>query len=188
MFMRGGTEVSLSRNITAILIPDGTEHDVKAGAQVFIQQVLGGMFTVQTEEGLLLRIDGKDADALGQTIPNERRTIEVAEVQQKGMETCVLEQLKTCYDPEIPVNIVDLGLIYEQDIRACDDNSGEYLIRIEMTLTAPGCGMGEILKSDVERKVRDLPLVRDVLIDLVFDPPWESGMMTEAAKLQLGFL
>lgn len=188
MFMRGGTEVNVCRDVLSIVIPDGTESMIKEGTQVFIQQVLGGMFTVQTEEGYLMRIDGKDADALGQTIPNERRKITHEEVLEKGIDACVLELLKTCYDPEIPVNIVDLGLIYQQDIRECDDNPQEYLIRIEMTLTAPGCGMGEVLKSDVEKKLRDIPSVRDVMVDLVFDPPWESAKMTEAAKLQLGFL
>lgn len=188
MLMRSGTEVETSRDIVAILIPDGTEFLVPKGAPVFIQQVLGGMFTVQTEDGLLVRIDGKDADALGQDIPNERRALTVEEVREKGIDACVLEQLKTCYDPEIPVNIVDLGLIYDQAIQTCDHDPEMYLVRIEMTLTAPGCGMGEILKSDVEKKVRDIPSVTGVVVDLVFDPPWESSRMTDAAKLQLGFL
>lgn len=187
MFVRGGTEVEISRDVLAILIPDGTESLLKAGNHALITQVLGGMFTVQTDEGYLLRVDGKDADALGQPIPDERKPLSVNDVQTKGIETCVLEQLKTCYDPEIPVNIVDLGLIYNQDVR-CVGNNGHYIICIEMTLTAPGCGMGEVLKSDVERKLRDIPLVDDVLVDLVFDPPWESAKMSESAKLQLGFL
>lgn len=188
MFMRSGTEVELLRDVCAIIIPDGTETTLALGTQVFIQQVLGGMFTVQTEEGQLVRIDGKDAEALGQPVPTERREITTEEILEKGVDTCVLEQLKTCYDPEIPVNIVDLGLIYDRDVRPCTDNEREYLVRIEMTLTAPGCGMGEVLKSDVEKKVRSIPSVRDVVVDLVFDPPWESSLMTDAAKLQLGFL
>lgn len=188
MYMRGGTEVEVSRDVTTVIIPDGTESIIPKGAQVFIQQVLGGMFTVQTEEGFLMRIDGKDADAIGQEIPSERRAITAEEALQKGIEACVLEQLKTCYDPEIPVNIVDLGLIYAQEIKPCSDNPHEYLVRIEMTLTAPGCGMGEVLKSDVEKKICDIPIVRDVMVDLVFDPPWESAKMSESAKLQLGFL
>jgi probable FeS assembly SUF system protein SufT len=187
MFMRGGTEVVVSRDVTAVVIPDGTESILKEGNHAMITQVLGGMFTIQSEEGFLMRIDGKDADALGQPIPDERRSLTKEEVLQKGIETCVLEQLKTCYDPEIPVNVVDLGLIYDIDIRPID-NTNEYLVRIEMTLTAPGCGMGEVLKSDVEKKIRDIPLVRDIVVDLVFDPPWESAKMTEAAKLSLGFL
>jgi probable FeS assembly SUF system protein SufT len=187
MLLRSGIEVTTERDVVAILIPDGTEFLLPQGAPVFIQQVLGGMFTVQTEDGLLVRIDGKDASAIGQAIPEERRPITEDEVNEKGIDACVLEQLKTCYDPEIPVNIVDLGLIYHRDIEKSSTNSAHYLIRIEMTLTAPGCGMGEILKSDVEKKLRDIPTVANVLIDLVFDPPWESSRMSEAAKLKLGF-
>ena len=178
----------LSRDVASIVVPDGTESMIKKGSYVYIQQVLGGMFTVQTEEGYLMRIDGKDADVLGQPIPKERHAISATDVEKKGIGTCVLEQLKTCYDPEIPVNIVDLGLIYQQEVRPCADNPKEYLVRIEMTLTAPGCGMGEVLKSDVEKKIRDIPTVRDVIVDLVFDPPWESAKMSESAKLHLGFL
>lgn len=188
MLLRSGTDVVLSRDVPAIVIPDGTDTLLLKDAVVFIQQVLGGMFTVQTETGHLARIDGKDADALGQPIPSERRIITESDVTEKGIEACVLEQLKTCYDPEIPVNIVDLGLIYDRCVRACDDNPNEFVVNIEMTLTAPGCGMGEVLKSDVEKKIRDIPSVRDVVVDLVFDPPWESSLMTDAAKLQLGFL
>lgn len=188
MFLRKGAEIEVARDVKAIIIPDGTDTVIPKGNFVFIQQVLGGMFTIETEEGYLMRVDGKDADALHQPIPPERRALTKEEVQTKGVEVCVLEQLKTCYDPEIPVNIVDLGLIYAQEIKTCEDNQEEYLVRIEMTLTAPGCGMGEVLKSDVEKKVSDIPLVRAVMVDLVFDPPWESAKMSEAAKLQLGFL
>lgn len=183
-----GTEVLLSRDVDSIIIPDGVASSIKEGEQVFIQQVLGGMFTVQTEEGYLMRIDGKDADALGQPIPNERRALSIDEVKEKGMDVCVSEQLKTCYDPEIPVNIVDLGLIYECEVKQVDTKGEHFIVRVEMTLTAPGCGMGEVLKSDVAKKIRDIPGVADVVIDLVFDPPWESSLMSEAAKLQLGFL
>ncbi|HXW60067.1 MAG TPA: putative Fe-S cluster assembly protein SufT [Myxococcota bacterium] len=186
MFNRRGTEVVVVREISAIVIPDGIEANIHEGETVFIQQVLGGMFTVQTDRGYLMRVDGKDAEALGQPIPDERRMVTEEEVKEKGLKACVMEQLKTCYDPEIPVNIVDLGLIYECEVKKIDD--GQELVRIEMTLTAPGCGMGEILKSDVEKKVRDIPGVKALIVDLVFDPPWESSLMSEAAKLQLGFL
>lgn len=185
MLMRGGTEITLSRDVEAIIIPDGHKSILKEGEQVYIQQVLGGMFTVQTDNGYLVRIDGKDAEALGQPIPKERREISLEEVSQKGIELCVLEQLKTCYDPEIPVNIFDLGLIYDREIKQEDD---QFLVRIEMTLTAPGCGMGEVLKSDVEKKVKAIPNVQAVMVDLVFDPPWESSKMSDAAKLELGYL
>ena len=186
MFNRGGTEVEVLRDVVAIVIPDGVEATIYAGDKVFIQQVLGGMFTVQTDKGYLMRIDGRDAESIGQSVPPERRQVTKEEVLQKGLKECVMEQLRTCYDPEIPVNIVDLGLIYECEVKPLTPEL--QLIRIEMTLTAPGCGMGEILKSDVEKKVRDIPGVQDVVVDLVFIPPWESSLMSEAAKLQLGFM
>lgn len=186
MLNRRGMQVEVTRDVIAIIIPDGVEATIYEGEHIFIQQVLGGMFTVQTEKGYLMRVDGKDADALGQPLPNERRAVSAEEVSEKGLKACVMEQLKTCYDPEIPVNIVDLGLIYECEVKIVDE--GVQIVRIEMTLTAPGCGMGEILKSDVEKKVRDIPGVKAVVIDLIFDPPWESSLMSEAAKLQLGFL
>jgi probable FeS assembly SUF system protein SufT len=187
MYQRNGTEIAITRDILAILIPDGTETLLKEGNNILITQVLGGMFTVQNDEGYLFRIDGKDADAIGQPIPNESRPITKEDVDKKGIASCVTEQLKTCYDPEIPVNVVDLGLIYEQEIKPAP-NLGEYLVRIEMTLTAPGCGMGEILKSDVERRIKSIPVVSDVLVDLTFDPPWDASKMSESAKLKLGFL
>ena len=188
MFRSSGTEVEVLRDVESILIPDGVLTTISQGEKVFIQQVLGGMFTVQTDKGYLMRIDGKDADALGQPVPTERRRISEEEVELKGIKLCIEEQLKTCYDPEIPVNIYDLGLIYDCQIAPADNRGLLFLVRIEMTLTAPGCGMGEILKSDVEKKLRDIPGVQDVVVDLVFDPPWDSNLMSEAAKLSLGFL
>jgi probable FeS assembly SUF system protein SufT len=188
MFRSSGTEVEIIRDVQSIIIPDGVVSQINQGEKVYIQQVLGGMFTVQTDQGYLMRIDGKDADALGQPIPDERKSLTLEEVEEKGIKLCVEEQLKTCYDPEIPVNIYDLGLIYDCQIAPADNLGRLFLVRIEMTLTAPGCGMGEILKSDVEKKVRDIPGVQDVVVDLVFDPPWDSSLMSEAAKLSLGFL
>jgi probable FeS assembly SUF system protein SufT len=185
MLLRGGTKVLVSRDTKAIIIPDGVETTLLQNTEVYIQTILGGMFTVESDYGYLLRIDGKDADALGQTIPKERQEISQEKVLKKGIDACVLAQLKTCYDPEIPVNIVDLGLIYEHEAK---EVAGNFLIRIEMTLTAPGCGMGEILKSDVEKKLKDIAGVSEVLVDLVFDPPWEPSRMTDAAKLELGYL
>ena len=185
MYRINGTEVQTSRCVTAIVIPDGTLTMLQSNEVVYIQQILGGMFTVQTSDGQLLRIDGKDADALSQPIPNERKNITLEEVNEKGLEAIVLEQLKTCYDPEIPVNIVDLGLVYEYSIKPCPD-SLEFLVYIQMTLTAPGCGMGEILKSDVEKKIKDIPTIKEVMVDVIFDPPWESSLMSDAARLVLG--
>lgn len=186
MYRINGTEVETSRSLTAIVIPDGTLTILQSGEKVFIQQVLGGMFTVQSADGQLLRIDGKDADALSQPIPHERKNVTIEEVQEKGLEEVVLEQLKTCYDPEIPVNIVDLGLIYERSIKPYPNIEDEFLVYIQMTLTAPGCGMGEILKSDVENKIKDIPTVKEVMVEVIFDPPWESSLMSDAARLVLG--
>lgn len=179
----GGLETTLSRDCKAIQIPDGTSVILEQGHHVYITQVLGGMFTVETEFGYLARIDGRDADALGQEIPPERKLVDNSD---KSLDEQIWAQLRTCYDPEIPVNIVELGLIYECKIIPLDDN--ENRVDIMMTLTAPGCGMGEILKSDIETKVLDIPGVKSANIDLVFDPPWESSLMSEAARLQLGMM
>ena len=187
MYGFSGTQVEVERDIETVLIPDGVTSSLNKGAIVYLQQVLGGMFTVQTDNGYLMRIDGRDADAIGQPIPEDRRQVSEEDVHAKGIKAVVIEQLRTCYDPEIPINIVDLGLIYEIEMGEHMEGAG-IPVRIEMTLTAPGCGMGEILKNDIEKKIQEIPGVGDVVVDLVFDPPWESGLMTEAAKLQLGFL
>jgi probable FeS assembly SUF system protein SufT len=128
----------------------------------------------------MCRIDGKDADALGMAVPAgaEQPT------QATFSEQLVWDQLKTVYDPEIPVNIVDLGLIYSCEISALDDGKK---IDVKMSMTAPGCGMGNVLKADVENKLARLPEVKQVNVEVVFDPPWHPGLMSEAAKLQLGF-
>jgi len=181
------TEIEVLSDVIAILIPDGTKTTIKKGSSIFIQQILGGMFTIQTDEGMLARIDGRYAQAIGQPIPIERREVTKEEVNAKGLKQCINDQLKTCYDPEIPVNIVDLGLIYRLEILKDIDDDSLAIIKIAMTLTSPGCGMGEILKSDVEKKLIEIPGVKYVVVDLVFDPPWESSMMSEAAKLHLGF-
>lgn len=179
-------EISLMRDCEAILIPDGIPISLYHGDSVHITQVLGGMFTVMTHQGSMVRIDGKDADALGQTIPEEAQPISAADLAASSVEELLQRQLRTCYDPEIPVNIVDLGLVYECKVFA--DDKGNNTVQIEMTLTAPGCGMGEILKQDVERKVKSVPSVTSVEVQLVFDPAWDRSMMSEAARLQLGML
>jgi len=137
------------------------------------------MFTVETEWGYLVRIDGKDADALGQEVPQERQKPDWS--QYKTLEDSAWAQMKTCYDPEIPVNIVDLGLIYKLENK-------EGHLHVDMTLTAPGCGLGEVLRSDIEARLVDIPGVESVTIDLVFDPPWSAEMMSDAARLQLGVM
>jgi probable FeS assembly SUF system protein SufT len=180
----GGQKIDLTRDVNAIQIPEGTKLLLKQSDPVYVMQVLGGMFTVETEQGFLARIDGRDADALGQEVPPERKPIDMT--QSKSVEEHVWEQLRTCYDPEIPVNIVELGLIY--NVKVIDFDAGGYRVDIEMTLTAPGCGMGEILKQDIEQKVLDIADVKVANVEIVFDPAWESSMMTEAARLQLGMM
>lgn len=180
----GGQRIELERDVTAIQIPEGTRLNLEKGHPVYIMQVLGGMFTVETELGCLARIDGRDADAIGQEVPPERKPAEGSE--NKSIEDQVWDQLRTCYDPEIPVNIVELGLIYE--VRVSEFEPGGHRVDIQMTLTAPGCGMGEILKQDIETKVLEIVDVKVANVEIVFDPAWEASMMSEAARLQLGMM
>lgn len=167
--------VPVARGVQARLVPTGAPLDIPAGAFVTLTQALGGAYTV-IHNGNMARIDGEDADALGLeplvlslTPPADGK---VASEQ-------VWEALRTVHDPEIPVNIVDLGLVYRCDIDAST-------VAIDMTLTAPGCGMGPILVHDVEERVRRVPFVESVDVNLVFDPPWERGMMSDEAQLELG--
>ncbi len=141
-----------------------------------IAQCLGGSYTVSAGYGQLMRIEANDADALGFAVAPVVTPSEFSE-------RMVWEQLKSVYDPEIPVNIVDLGLVYSCEIT---ENNGAHDIHIAMTMTAPGCGMSEVLKADVERRLSSLPTVRQVNVDIVFDPPWTMQRMSEATRLQLG--
>jgi probable FeS assembly SUF system protein SufT len=147
---------------------------------VRLSQALGGSYTVITEQGYLLRIDSKDADALGLSV----ETAESA-APEEFSEKLVWDKLKTVYDPEIPVNVVELGLIYECQIAPLADGDGNQ-IDIKMTMTAPGCGMADVLKSDIEQKLAALPSVKAVNVQVVLDPPWHPGRMSEGARLQLG--
>ncbi len=175
------TIVILSRDVDALLIPSGAHIYLTVGTEVTITQDLGNTFTVNVY-GNLARIDGKDADALGKEVDPE--FLELPE--GASLEDLIWERLKTCYDPEIPVNIVDLGLIYGCQIS--EQASGQYHVDIKMTLTAPGCGMGPVLAQDVKQKISALPKVTQVQVDLVFDPPWDRSMMSDVAKLELGML
>jgi len=179
--MSAGTTVKLARNCAAIQIPVGTEVTLKAATPVDIVQTLGGTYTVHSMGGLF-RISGKDADALGLTPEPES----ASSATQVVSEQAVWSVLKTCFDPEIPVNIVDLGLIYNCDLTELGSNS--YKADVKMTLTAPGCGMGPVLVQDVQNKLLCLEGIDDVNVELVWDPPWNQGMMTEAARLQLGLM
>jgi probable FeS assembly SUF system protein SufT len=168
--------VELARDCPATEIPSGYVHTLTAGTPVIITQQLGGSYTVTVGYGQLMRIDAKDADALGfASAPSAAPT--------EFSEQLVWDQLRTVYDPEIPVNIVDLGLVYSCEITETD---GAHEIHIAMTLTAPGCGMSEVLKADVERKLAGIPTVRQVKVDVVFDPPWSMQRMSEATRMQLG--
>ena len=171
--------IILRRDCDAFLIPSGSRIYLQQGTEVMITQSLGGSYTVSVY-GNLLRIDNKDADALGKEVISPLASLDA----NATVEEMVWAQLKTCYDPEIPVNIVDLGLIYESKIIELENNQKQVLIK--MTLTAPGCGMGPVLANDVKLKMLQIPTIIDAQVDIVFDPPWEQSRMSEAAKLQLG--
>ena len=180
--MRMQKEATLSRDIEAREIPSGTPVMLRAGDSVVITQSLGGSYTVVTPVGFLARIEGKDADALGEEVVQK----EAAEEAGKTTEERVWDELKTCYDPEIPVNIVDLGLVYKCEITQLPD--GGQKAEIRFTLTAPGCGMGDVLKEDIRSKVLSLPGIEEADVQVLFDPPWSMAMMSDAAKLQLGMM
>jgi len=176
--LKTGENVIVSRDLLGMQIPSGIPHPIAAGTSVRLAQALGGSYTVMTDQGYLLRIDAKDADAIGIT-PEEVAASEPQEFDEK----LVWNQLRTIYDPEIPVNVVDLGLIYGCDIQPVPEG---HKIDIKMTMTAPGCGMADVLKADVQRRLSTLPTVSVVNVDVVFEPQWHPGRMSEGARLQLG--
>jgi len=184
-----GDTITTTRDVNAILIPLGTPVTIPAGALVLITQELGGTYTVSVG-GNLARIEGKDADALGlgetDGDADASEVVESAKDISKGPvdEQQIWEVLRTCYDPEIPVNIVDLGLVY--DVHVVENDEGANHIDIVMTLTAPGCGMGPFIVDDVRAKTLSVDHVSDVEVELVFDPPWDRSMMSDEARLQLG--
>ena len=186
-------QIKLMRDCEAVQIPSGELMSLHSGSEVVVTQSLGGSFTVLTDQGYMVRIASKDADALGEEFVKEVENSKNPnfEVTFKNVEEKVWEELKSCYDPEIPVNIVDLGLIYSCQIQPVDTTdptlAKEFKVDVTMTLTAPGCGMGQVLKDDIEQKMLNIPGVKTAAIEVVFDPPWDRDMMSEAAKLQLGF-
>jgi probable FeS assembly SUF system protein SufT len=182
--MSSDQPVTLTRDVEAAIIPVGTQVTLKQGEQAHITQTLGGSYTVIVN-GNMFRIEGKDADALGLEAAAKPASTGVP-VSQEHLEKEIWNQLRSCYDPEIPVNIVDLGLIYDCHLTSLP--AGGHRVDVKMTLTAPGCGMGPMLAQDVQNKVLNLEGVEDVAVELVWDPPWNQGMMTEAAKLQLGLM
>ena len=174
--------VVLTRDVNVVTIPDGNQGTLNKGSEVTIHQALGTNYTVITEYGHMVRIAGVDADALGRE-SHELHTL-VLETDAKAVEKNCWEVMKTVYDPEIPVNIVDLGLVYHCQVTPVAE--GKNNVRIMMTLTAPGCGMGPVLQNDVEKSIRALPGVEWVNVEVVLDPPWSREMMSEVAQVQLG--
>ena len=163
------------------MIPSGDAVSIPAGTVGYITQALGGSFTVFVD-GNLFRIAGIDADAIGKQPVLPPRLPDDA--TEEDVERLLWDQMKTVYDPEIPVNIVDLGLVYRCEMRLDDD--GERVVDVEMTLTAPGCGMGDILVDDVKSKLELVPTISEVHVELTFDPPWNHSMMSEVARLETG--
>ena len=174
--------IDLKRECEAIEIPSGIRRVLPLATRVRISQFLGTSYTVTSDMGCMFRIDAKDADAMGLAPVTAQAKVPSEEAFSEHM---VWDQLKTVFDPEIPVNIVDLGLIYSCTITPHEE--GGKKIDVNMSMTAPGCGMGSVLKADVESKLARLPEVKAVSVEVVFDPPWNPGRMSEAAKLQLGF-
>jgi probable FeS assembly SUF system protein SufT len=179
--------VVTTRDIEALQIPDGSRVVLDEGTPVRITQALGGSITVMTDFGQMLRVDAKNADALGISKEEIDAAIASGGPTEGALEDRVWSILRTIFDPEIPVNIVELGLVYDCAVGE-DEEDGKRDVRIKMTLTAPACGMGPVLVEDVRRKLETMGDVRLADIELVFDPPWNPDMMSEAARLQLGFM
>ena len=173
---------TLSRDVEVAAIPYGDRITLTAGTNVFITQSLGGSYTAMTDHGYLVRIEGTDADAIGET---PAAPIAAADAAGRSTKELAWEQLRSCYDPEIPVNIVDLGLVYKCETEPVE---GGEKVKVEFTLTAPGCGMGDFLRQDVQQKLLSLPGVKEADVQVVLDPAWDQSMMSDAARLQLGLM
>ncbi|MFA6599534.1 MAG: putative Fe-S cluster assembly protein SufT [Candidatus Omnitrophota bacterium] len=176
-------QIALKRDVEAIRIPSGDKFTLYAGTELIITQALGGTFTVMTLQGVLSTVSGHDADALGKEVPSEIRQIEELIKQGKSIEDLARAQMRTCYDPEIPHNVLDLGLIYGCDIQPLEDGSSK--IHVRMTLTAPGCGMGGWISEDIRHKLLLIPGVKEVRVEVVFDPPWDPSRMSPALRREL---
>jgi probable FeS assembly SUF system protein SufT len=179
-------ERTLSREVTATQIPSGDKQALPAGSRVFIHQTLGGSYTVQTDFGLY-RIDGADADALGEEVKD---TAVQAETLADGAPDpeAIWAQLRQVFDPEIPVNIVDLGLVYSMDVEKISEPAPGYRVNVAMTLTAPGCGMGPAIAEDAKSKVLLVPGVAEADVRITWDPPWNQQMISEEGKMKLGLI
>ena len=176
-----GQAVTLEREVLALQVPFGEKVRLPAGTPVVLTQTLGGTFTVEAPSlGGLYRIAGKDADALGLDRPAGAEPAAAGELTEER----VYDVLRTCYDPEIPVNIVDLGLVY--DLKVDTLPSGAKKVAVRMTLTAPGCGMGPAIASDARDRIAELPGVEEANVEVVWDPPWSAEMMSAEGKKRLG--
>jgi probable FeS assembly SUF system protein SufT len=183
--MDSDKSITLKRDCAAVMVPSGERILLSAGNTVWITQSHGSSFTVMTERGYMACIDGHDADALGMAAVSEPRPEQASALQSaEETEEKVWNQLRSCFDPEIPVNIVDLGLIYNCAVKPLSD--GGYGATVRFTLTAQGCGMGQFLKADIRSKLLAVPGVREADVELVWDPPWNQSMLSGAAKQQLG--
>lgn len=182
-YSRTSEPVKFERDCDVVLVPQGDNVQLPAGTVGYITQALGGSFTVFVD-GNLFRVAGENADAIGKTAPKPLALDDTED--DDAVEKLVWAQLRTCFDPEIPINVVELGLIYDCQIERQPD--GQRKVAIQMTLTAPACGMGDVLVDDVRSKVERVPTVSEADVDLVFDPPWGRHMMSEAAQLETGML
>ena len=177
-------ERTLAREVSATQIPSGDKQALPAGTKLQIHQVLGGTYTVQTDFGLF-RIDGKDGDALGEEAADH--SVDAAVLADGAPSPdAVWEQLRKVYDPEIPVNIVDLGLVYSMDVEKKDEKT--FKVNVAMTLTAPGCGMGPAIAEDAKGKILLVPGVSDADVRITWDPPWNQSMISEEGKMKLGLV
>ncbi len=183
MYHSQSETITLSRECSAVIIPAGEEVTLPEGTSGFLTQALGDSFTLYIE-GNLFRIAGIDADALGKE-PIKPPAVP-PDATEEEFESVIWQQLKTCFDPEIPINIVDLGLVYRCEVELND--AGQRIVEVEMTLTAPGCGMGDIIMADVREKIEIIPTIERADVELVFDPPWNQSMMSEEARLEAGLL
>jgi probable FeS assembly SUF system protein SufT len=173
----------LTRDIEVAAIPYGELIPLAAGSVVYLTQSLGGSYTAVTDMGYMVRVESKDADAIGE---QAQAPLTPEQLAEKPLQELVWDQLKTCYDPEIPVNIVDLGLVYDCDVAPRPEGGSK--VAVKFTLTAPGCGMGDFLRRDIEGKVKSLPGVEETDVQVVLEPAWDQSRMSEAARLQLGLM
>ena len=177
-------EIELTRDVTATLIPHGEEFNLSQGEKVTVTHRLGGNFTVMTLQGMY-RIAAKDADALGETATDTQPKAQASNQEPASVEQ-IKENLKSVFDPEIPVNVVDLGLIYRIEIENIKEKGR--VAFVDLTLTAPGCGMGPVIAEDVKGKVLELPGVDDAEVEIVWDPPWTQDLISEEGKMELGLI